>query len=73
MEKQTLNKYKDYKTGKIFFVWETKSQYEKRDFQITERKDINWAIQDWTQNERTEGIHWERRGYPIILLWLTTE
>ena len=28
--KQVLNKYKDLKTGKEFFIWETKSQYERR-------------------------------------------
>ena len=37
MKKQVLNKYRDLKTGKEFFVWETERQYENRANKYFER------------------------------------
>lgn len=42
---KTLNKYRDLKTGKEFFKWETKSSYEKRN--LLRYKQIPYNLEEY--------------------------
>jgi transposase len=40
-----LNKYLNTKTGEIFFIWETKQQYEKRN--SLKYKQLSYTLEEY--------------------------
>ena len=49
---KVLNKYLNTETGKGFFIWETKSQYEKRN--PLKYKQLSYTLEEY--NKTQEGL-----------------
>lgn len=46
---QVLNKYLNTETGKEFFIWETKSQYEKRN--PLKYKQLSYTLEEYNKTK----------------------